>query len=101
MRTYKYASKLNTLSVEQTHQLLLNKIIGFLRIRRRTKIVLILTPLAVASQTAREAEKFGIEASRLTTKGYGLTRPVASNATKDGRQKNRRVEAAAEYIIKK
>jgi OOP family OmpA-OmpF porin len=47
------------------------------------------------------AEKFGIEASRLTTKGYGLTRPVASNATKDGRQKNRRVEAVAEYIIKK
>jgi OOP family OmpA-OmpF porin len=46
-------------------------------------------------------EKFGIEASRLTTKGYGLTRPVASNATKDGRQKNRRVDAAAEYIIKK
>ena len=45
-------------------------------------------------------DKFGIEVSRLTTKGYGLTRPVASNATKDGRQKNRRVDAAAEYIIK-
>jgi OOP family OmpA-OmpF porin len=46
-------------------------------------------------------EKFGIEASRLNAKGYGLTRPLASNATKEGRQKNRRVEAAAEYIIKK
>jgi OOP family OmpA-OmpF porin len=46
-------------------------------------------------------EKYGIDASRLNTKGYGLTRPVASNATKEGRQKNRRVEAAAEYIIKK
>jgi OOP family OmpA-OmpF porin len=46
-------------------------------------------------------EKYGIEASRLSTKGYGLTKPVASNATKEGRQKNRRVEAAAEYIIKK
>ncbi len=46
-------------------------------------------------------EKFGIEPSRLSAKGYGLTKPVASNATKEGRQKNRRVEAAAEYIIKK
>ncbi|MEK6655629.1 MAG: outer membrane beta-barrel domain-containing protein [Thermodesulfobacteriota bacterium] len=46
-------------------------------------------------------EKFGIEASRLTTKGYGPIRPIESNATKDGRQKNRRVEATAEYIIKK
>ncbi len=46
-------------------------------------------------------EKFGVEPSRLSAKGYGLTKPVASNATKEGRQKNRRVEAAAEYIIKK
>jgi OOP family OmpA-OmpF porin len=46
-------------------------------------------------------EEFGIEVSRLTTKGYGEIRPIESNATKEGRQKNRRVEAAAEYIIKK
>jgi OmpA-OmpF porin, OOP family len=45
--------------------------------------------------------QYGIDASRLSTKGYGLTKPVASNATKEGRQKNRRVEAAAEYTIKK
>ena len=42
-------------------------------------------------------EKFGIEAARLNAKGYGSIRPIASNATKAGRQKNRRVEAAAEY----
>ena len=45
--------------------------------------------------------KFGIKASRLNAKGYGPIRPIESNATKEGRQKNRRVEAAADYIIKK
>ena len=34
----------------------------------------------------------GIDAGRLSHAGYGLTRPVASNATPEGRQQNRRVE---------
>lgn len=34
----------------------------------------------------------GIAADRLTTQGYGETRPAFSNATNDGRAKNRRVE---------
>jgi len=34
----------------------------------------------------------GIDPVRITAKGYGLTRPVASNKTPEGRQRNRRVE---------
>ncbi len=34
----------------------------------------------------------GVEATRVTSKGYGMTKPIASNKTPDGRQKNRRVE---------
>ena len=34
----------------------------------------------------------GIDPSRLEAKGYGLTQPVASNATVEGRAQNRRVE---------
>lgn len=34
----------------------------------------------------------GISASRITATGFGSTRPVADNATKEGRDRNRRVE---------
>ncbi len=34
----------------------------------------------------------GIDGERLTTKGFGITKPAASNKTKEGRAKNRRVE---------
>lgn len=34
----------------------------------------------------------GVDGRRLTKNGYGFTKPVASNATKEGRAKNRRVE---------
>jgi outer membrane protein OmpA-like peptidoglycan-associated protein len=33
-----------------------------------------------------------IPAARIVTKGYGKTRPVASNDTEEGQQANRRVE---------
>jgi outer membrane protein OmpA-like peptidoglycan-associated protein len=48
-------------------------------------------------------EKFGIEPSRLATKGFGYTKPVATNKTAQGRQKNRRIEAmvdCSEYVDK-
>jgi OOP family OmpA-OmpF porin len=41
---------------------------------------------------------FGIKASRLTAVGYGLTKPIASNNTEEGRQKNRRVQAVIKTI---
>ena len=35
---------------------------------------------------------YGIDASRLGAKGFGATKPVASNSTQEGQQNNRRVE---------
>lgn len=37
-------------------------------------------------------EKFNIAPERLTTEGYGESKPIASNKTKAGRQQNRRIE---------
>jgi len=37
-------------------------------------------------------ETLGIAGSRISTKGYGQSQPIDSNKTKEGRQKNRRVE---------
>jgi OOP family OmpA-OmpF porin len=43
-------------------------------------------------------KNFGIKESRLTAVGYGLTKPIASNNTEEGRQKNRRVQAVIKTI---
>jgi OOP family OmpA-OmpF porin len=34
----------------------------------------------------------GVEAARLTSKGFGETKPIASNETEEGKEQNRRVE---------
>ena len=43
----------------------------------------------------------GIDANRIKAQGFGEDKPIASNKTKEGRQQNRRVEAAVDYIIEK
>lgn len=45
-------------------------------------------------------EKYGIDRSRLTAKGYGSTRPIAYDKTREGRQKNRRIEAIVDCVLK-
>jgi OOP family OmpA-OmpF porin len=44
---------------------------------------------------------FGVKASRLSAVGYGLTKPIASNSTEEGRQKNRRVQAVIKTVTTK
>lgn len=57
--------------------------------------------LALSEQRAkavkgRLVEKGGIEAARLSTRGWGESRPIAANDTAEGRRKNRRVEVKLE-----
>lgn len=46
-------------------------------------------------------KNFGIEASRLEAKGYGYSRRIAYNDTPEGRQKNRRINAIIDCVVKK
>ena len=45
-----------------------------------------------AAVKAYLVQTFGVGAARLTTAGFGDTKPVAPNTTDDGRAQNRRVE---------
>ena len=46
-------------------------------------------------------KNYNIDANRIKAVGYGPDRPVADNATAQGRQQNRRIEAAIETVIVK
>lgn len=54
------------------------------------------TNLQLSDRRAETVRKFillyGVEGSRLVSKGYGLTNPIASNDTEEGKAQNRRVE---------
>ena len=41
-------------------------------------------------------DRYGVEPARLKSEGYGETKPIASNDTAEGRQKNRRIMAIFE-----
>ena len=45
--------------------------------------------------------KYGIDRSRLTAKGYGDTRRIAYNTTPEGRQRNRRINAIIDFPLAK
>ncbi len=47
-----------------------------------------------AQSVATSLTAQGVATTRITTKGYGSTQPVADNSTAEGKQANRRVEVA-------
>lgn len=58
--------------------------------------------LQLSEQRAENVLRFlidqGVAQSRLTSIGYGFSKPVADNSTKEGRQRNRRVDLVVQEI---
>lgn len=45
-------------------------------------------------------KNYQIDPARITAKGFGYSKAIGDNKTKEGRQQNRRVEAAVDYEYK-
>lgn len=58
--------------------------------------------LALSQKRAEKIQKLliaqGCEPSKLVAKGYGETKPLVSNKTKEGRKRNRRIEIIAKKL---
>jgi OOP family OmpA-OmpF porin len=54
-----------------------------------------------SNEVKSDLVKRGINPARLSAKGHGEKRPIASNKTKKGRQENRRVTVTSSYTVKK
>ncbi|MBT3962820.1 MAG: OmpA family protein, partial [Flavobacteriales bacterium] len=54
------------------------------------------TNLILSQNRAKSVQDYliskGVDKARLTFKGFGETKPIADNATDEGKRKNRRVE---------
>jgi outer membrane protein OmpA-like peptidoglycan-associated protein len=55
---------------------------------------------ARARSVARHLATMGINQSRLMVRGFGSDRPVAENASEEGRARNRRVELMLELLVR-
>jgi outer membrane protein OmpA-like peptidoglycan-associated protein len=52
-----------------------------------------------AESVKRALSSFGADPSKITTRGYGFSQPIADNALPEGRQKNRRAVTAVTVLI--
>jgi OOP family OmpA-OmpF porin len=72
------------------------KIVGHTDNKGTPEYNLDLSSRRAANVVAALTASYGIAADRLTSEGAGLTQPIASNDTEEGRAKNRRVELVAQ-----